>query len=88
MDSRIEPFRVAANAFLGGRISAPEFETLFLALFRGVSKGLVGSQAQELDRLFSAVDAYCSDPELRDGFDIDELGLHRAVADFIAHVGG
>ncbi|WP_084713086.1 colicin immunity domain-containing protein [Streptacidiphilus rugosus] len=88
MDTRIEPFRVAAVAFLDGRISAPEFETLFLALFRGVGEGLYAPIAQELDRLFGAVDAYCSDPELRDEFDIDEQGLHHAVTDFVASIGG
>jgi len=88
MDSRIDSFRIAAVTFLDGRISAPEFETLFLAIFRGVDGRLAEPLGRELDRLFSAVDAYCADPELRNEFDIDEQELNRAVADFVANIEG
>jgi hypothetical protein len=60
---------------------------VFLALFRSVGGDLGITASTALSKLFSAVDAYCADPELRDDCDIDDAALHGAVREFLATVG-
>ncbi|WP_071655492.1 colicin immunity domain-containing protein [Mangrovactinospora gilvigrisea] len=86
MDTRIEPFLIIASAMLQRRIKAPEFETVFLALFRGPAGEIRGDAGDAVSRLFSAVDSYCADPELRDDHDLDEQSLRLEVARFIERV--
>ncbi|MFE4515582.1 colicin immunity domain-containing protein [Kitasatospora sp. NPDC056783] len=88
MDSRVVPFVVVSKAFAEGRISASEFEVVFLALFRAIDANLDAGSARAVDTLFSAVDSYCPDPDIRDDFDVDEEMLRAASMDFLENVHG
>jgi hypothetical protein len=58
-------YRPLISVFINKEISASEFESRYLALFKR-DKGKVGGEKFEvLDRLFGDVDAYEPDPELR-----------------------
>ncbi|MFJ7910696.1 colicin immunity domain-containing protein [Kitasatospora sp. NPDC096204] len=86
MDSRVVPFAVVSRAFAEDRISASEFEAVFLALFRAIDPGLDAGSARAVDKLFSAVDSYCANPNLRDDSDIDEMMLKAASVDFLENI--
>ncbi len=62
--------------FVNGRISAHEFETAYLSLFKNDKDQVPGSAFDILDGLFFYVDEYVADPELRNragGLDDEEL---------------
>jgi len=69
------------RAFLDERLTAPEFETLFLQLFKHDPGRRPPQEFDALQTLFGEADAYCADPELRletlDGIGDSEL---RAAA--------
>lgn len=53
------------SRFAHGEISASEFESDYLRLFTTDRNQVLGREFNILDRLFSDVDEYTSDPELR-----------------------
>jgi Bacterial self-protective colicin-like immunity len=83
VDTRIGPYRIAANAFIERRVDGSEFESLFLGLFRAVGDDFSDTISIAIRRLFSAVDAYCADAASRDKYDIDEDQLRAAAVEFV-----
>jgi len=65
--------------FVGGDISAPEFERRYLTLFKSDDSASPEPIFLILDRLFSDVDSYCSDPSIRDGEDLDDEALRECA---------
>jgi Bacterial self-protective colicin-like immunity len=59
--------------FVGNKITADDFERQFLKIFKDDKNIQFGREFKILDKLFSDVDAYCSDPDLIEDprFDID-----------------
>jgi hypothetical protein len=58
-------YRRIISAFINKEISASEFESSYLALFKGDKSKVGGEKFDVLDRLFAEADAYEADPELR-----------------------
>jgi Bacterial self-protective colicin-like immunity len=58
-------YRQLISRFINREISAPEFESSYLALFKSDKSKVGGEKFNVLDRLFADVDAYEADPELR-----------------------
>lgn len=84
-----DQFKMVVQGFLSGDISAPTFELEYASLWRkfrdsGEYKLLDNDIARRLDRVFSALDCYCADPDLRDEGDLDDNGLMREVRTIIA----
>lgn len=76
----MEKYIALLKDFVDRKISADEFEQQFLGLFK--SDGVFsGTEFQILDKLFSDVDAYCSDPDLIEDprFDISENELRASA---------
>ncbi|MFC3960206.1 colicin immunity domain-containing protein [Halovivax cerinus] len=68
--------------FTGGEMTAPEFERQYLDEFKSDRGNFPSGDAFDpYHRLFVAVDAYCSDPELRDEYDIDETALRETAVE-------
>ncbi|MFL1484372.1 colicin immunity domain-containing protein [Marinobacter sp. LN3S78] len=61
--------------FVSGQIKADEFESQYLTLFKQQTGELPEPEFETLNQLFTDVDAYCADPELRDEDDISEEEL-------------
>ncbi|KJF76470.1 hypothetical protein UA45_18485 [Morganella morganii] len=68
------------DEFIHGEISAPTFEVTYMNEWRkyrdfSEKKGISDNDQSYFDRIFTALDVYCSDPDLRDenDFDDDEL---------------
>lgn len=71
-------------SFIDGRISAVEFEAQYSELWKEhrdsdvlyeLNKAFEGT----FDSMFTALDCFCSDPELRDSEDLDEKELLSSV---------
>lgn len=56
---------ILMRAFLQNRITGPEFELLYFALFKSDSKHRPQEIFDILDGLFADIDDYCYDEELR-----------------------
>jgi hypothetical protein len=63
------------TSFVDGNISASEFESAYLTMFKEETGSLSELEYEILDSLFSSVDAFCGDVELMDEDDIDENQL-------------
>jgi hypothetical protein len=76
----MEKYIALLKYFVARKISADEFEQQFLGLFKSDSV-ISGTEFQILDKLFSDVDAYCSDPDLIQDprFDISENKLRASA---------
>ena len=62
--------------FVSERIEAAEFEEKFLRMFKAQQGGIMPQEEfLVLNTLFGDVDAYCSDPGLRDSDDLDKQQL-------------
>ena len=83
MAGKLESYVIIARAFVRGGLSAPDFETVFLSVFRAEGDRFSPQVAAAIQDLFSAVDAFCEDPAIRDERDIDEGGLLAAAASFL-----
>jgi hypothetical protein len=62
--------------FVSSEISADEFESAYLKLFKHDKDQVSGTEFNTLEKLFFAVDDYVADPGLRqavDGLDDEEL---------------
>jgi hypothetical protein len=72
------------DSFVSGKLCASEFEKHYSASWReyrdsDVSKSAGKETQRYFDAIFSAVDSYCADPDLRDEEDLDEQGLLDSV---------
>ena len=77
--TNISQYKALIESFVRGKITAKEFEVAFLRMFKNERDPLPEEMFLVLDVLFSDVDAFCSDPGLRDFEDLDEQQLlHRA----------
>ena len=65
--------------FLADQISASDFERRYLDLFQNDKIARPEHTFRDLNDLFFDVDAFCGDPELRDGDDLDEDQLRASV---------
>jgi hypothetical protein len=65
--------------FVEGGVSAHEFERDYLQMFKSDVARRPRQQFEILNRLFSDVDAYCADPDLRSDDDIDENQLRTSA---------
>lgn len=61
--------------FVSGEISASDFETSYLKIFSSEEAVFPEEQFSALNKLFTDVDAFCSDSNLRDEDDIGEEEL-------------
>jgi len=75
VDKKCEKYAVLIERFVSGEISASEFEVSYLDAFKNEDFGFDQDVYEILNFLFSDVDAYCSDPDLRDNDDLDEEQL-------------
>ena len=73
----MEKYIKLLQSFADSKISADQFEQQFLQMFKSDNNLQPGREFQILDKLFSDVDAYCSDPDLIEDprFDIGEVQL-------------
>jgi hypothetical protein len=58
-------YRGLISRFINREISAGEFESFYLALFKHDKDQVPSPQFEVLDRLFADVDDYVADPDLR-----------------------
>ena len=75
MTTELAPYWALIEAFVEGRLRATEFESIYLDLFLNDPTMWSEDLFDILDRLFGDVDAYCSDPSLRDADDLDDEQL-------------
>lgn len=72
------------DSFIAGYISPSEFEKKYIAAWRSYRDFDDFSKIHEnykiyFDRVFTTLDVYCPDPELRDENDLDDEGLLSEV---------
>ncbi|MBN9364425.1 MULTISPECIES: colicin immunity domain-containing protein [unclassified Devosia] len=79
----MDVFRQLVEALLEQRVSAENFEAAYLRAYSEAAAAGV-SIPFAADRLFYAVDAYCSDPSLRGPLDIDEATLRSEAREALA----
>ena len=83
-DGVVAPYAILLRLFIDGRMTAGEFEVIFLSLYKNDPTDWPGEIFDVLDRLFGDVDDFVADDRLRTetgGIDADEL-RHRASATF------
>lgn len=71
----LKKYTLLITLFVTGKITAHQFEMLYLNMFKGESGLLSEKDYGVLNELFHDVDAYCSDPDLRGEDDLDDQGL-------------
>ncbi|MFI9561461.1 colicin immunity domain-containing protein [Nonomuraea endophytica] len=64
--SSLHAYLLLLEAFVQERIGAPEFEVIFLRLYKNDPELWSPGVFEILESLFGAVDEYCSDPHLRE----------------------
>lgn len=82
----LQPYAILLRLFVDGIVEAPEFEVLFLRLYKSDQADWPEYIFSILDALFADVDKYCADAALRaavNGIDAGELRARavRALAD-------
>ena len=81
----LKKYILIMERFIEGRISALEFERLFLELHRNETHSFSGNAHKYLSILFSDVDIFCASSEIRDENDIDEGELKERVSSALDH---
>lgn len=74
--SALQPYAILLRLFIDGVVEAPEFEVLFLRLYKSDQTAWPADMFDILDAFFADVDEYCADPALRarvNGLDAGEL---------------
>ena len=64
--STIEKYVLLVTQFMTGELTTPQFEVLYLDMFKNESEMFPEGVYAVLNELFLDVDSYCSDPDLRD----------------------
>ncbi|EDB4182441.1 TPA: hypothetical protein HGS85_25010 [Escherichia coli] len=72
------------ESFVSGAMSAPEFEKKYSTIWREHRDADTSDKQNEdaqryFDSIFSAVDSYCSDPDLIDEDDLDDQDLFDCI---------
>ena len=83
-DGAVAPYAILLRLFVDGRMTAEEFEVVFLSLYKNDPTDWPGETFDVLDRLFGDVDDFVADDRLRTetgGIDAEEL-RRRASATF------
>lgn len=67
-----------------GEISAPTFESEYFSLWREYRDSSDGKNTslyfqRYVDSVFTALDMYCSNPDIRDTNDFDEIELYNEI---------
>jgi len=76
---QLEGYVTIVKHFIGGEITAIQFEESYLDAFKNQKHDLPENAFKILNELFMDIDAFCSDPELREEDDIDDRELlHKA----------
>lgn len=73
----LAPYIALIESFLDGRSSPLTFEREYLEKFKGDGTDWPEAEYEVLNELFSDVDAFCADLELRDPGDLDEEQLKQ-----------
>ena len=76
---RLKPYDDLLSSFVKNDISAVDFESQYLSLYKGDTNLFSDEEFLILDELFGDVDAFVGDPNLRDPGDLDEVELHKRV---------
>ena len=67
-----EKYILLITRFVEGTISAPQFESSYLEMYKGETCDLPENIYSVLNNLFLDADAYCADAELRDEEDLND----------------
>jgi len=67
-----EKYILLMTRFAEGEISAPQFESSYLEMFKGEACELPDGIYSVLNNLFLDVDAYCAEADLRDEEELDD----------------
>lgn len=78
--NEVLPYIHLISSFVEGKISANEFESQYLKLYKNDPTPWSEELFSVLDGLFADVDAFCPDPDLRDEGDLDEDQLRQRSA--------
>ena len=62
----VAKYRDLIADFVGGRVSAPNFESAYLQVFKTDKDQVPSREFDVLEKLFFAIDDYIADPELRE----------------------
>ena len=73
--STIDKYIVLITQFVSGEITASQFEASYLEMFKNETETLPEDIFNVLNSLFSDVDAYCGDSDLREDGDLTEEEL-------------
>ncbi|MCJ2163635.1 MULTISPECIES: colicin immunity domain-containing protein [unclassified Pseudodesulfovibrio] len=65
--------------FLNKKTKAETFQKEYFRIFSNEAKEIPEKDYEILNTLCYAVEAYCPDPHLRDGDDIDEIELKKSA---------
>jgi hypothetical protein len=77
------------SSFVGGRIDADLFETEYLALWRqNLERSFADEVFAALEQVFFDVDAYVSDPRLREAGDLGPTELKESARRALARLEG
>jgi len=71
----LERYILLITQFVAGDITASQFEVSYLKIFKDEANEVPEDIYDVLNGLFSDVDAYCGDPELRDDDDLGDEEL-------------
>ncbi len=71
----VQKYFTLIEDFVSNRIGASEFEKKFLEIHRADTFEYSENVHRILSILFSDIDDYCSNPEIRDENDLDDEGL-------------
>ncbi len=63
------------ESFVKGELSAEDFESRYLAMFKADKTHRREDEFRVLDRLFADVDSFCADPSIRSTDELDEEEL-------------
>ena len=63
--------------FINHQISAPDFESAYLKLFKSETETIGGDAFDILEDLFTSTDDYVADPELRSRLLAENRDLHK-----------
>jgi hypothetical protein len=91
MKNFLELFLVLVDALLSAKLAPADFKASYMSLWRqcrdeGGLEALNAKSYDAFDRFFTASDAYCEDPALRDVGDLDDQQLIDAVKTIMADV--